>query len=94
MSSISSLLILALGIFGVLLVCSKDTVVPLSLRTNSIVKTLYDNSVVVGAICIAASYYLYTTLPIQYHIDSSSELTSATPEIPLPSQDVATSDLV
>lgn len=94
MSRITSISILALGIIGVLLILSKDTIIPTQIRTYSLVQTVYNNNTVVGALCIAASYYLYSSLQGTTTMDSTSELTSATPDIPLPSQDVATSDLL
>jgi hypothetical protein len=93
MSNITSILILALGIYGVLLIMAKDTAIPSQLRVNSMIQTVYNNNTIAGGICIAMSYYFYTTLPkAPLQLDTTSEMTSATPDIPLPSYEQATSD--
>ena len=95
MLDITSILIIALGIYGILLVIAKDTAIPSQLRSNNVVQTIYNNNIIAGGICIAMSYYFYTTLPkapLQEYIDTTSEMTSATPDIPLPSYEQATSD--
>jgi hypothetical protein len=51
------------------------------------VQTVYNNNNISGAACVLAAYYFYTTLPkenTQHFLDSSSEMTSATPDIPIP----------
>ena len=97
MSNLTSLLILAIGIYGVLLIVAKDTILPQQLRTNSVVQTIYSNNMAVGCACLAAAYYFYTTLPkvsLLHQETSTSDMTSATPEIPVPSYEVATSDVL
>jgi len=95
MSNLTSILILALGIYGVMLIMAKETAVPTQFRTISLVQTVYNNSTIAGAICVAMSYYFYTTLPKEsLNFDNTSEMTSATPDIPLPTYEQATSEML
>lgn len=94
MSNITSLLILALGVYGVMLIFMKDTALPEQIRGNKVVQSVYNNSTIMGSICIGAAYYTYTHLPNQtkFNIADTSEMTTATPDIPLPTYEQATSD--
>lgn len=95
-SNLTSVLILVLGIYGGLLVIAKDTAVPDQLKSNPVFKSLYDNNLIAGVAIICIAYYFYSTLS---HVESLSiehgttEMTSATPEMPLPSYE-STSDLL
>jgi hypothetical protein len=93
MENITTLLIITVGIYGIMLFIAKDTAIPEQFRSNSTVQMIYNNSAIAGSICIALSYYFYTTLPKDnYAPMDSSVMTTETPEIPLPSYDEATSN--
>jgi hypothetical protein len=97
LSNVTSVLILVLGIYGALLIIAKDTAVPEQVKSNALFQTLYDNNYIVGGVFIGVSYYLYTSLSQEgtsaVHAEAvTTEMTSATPEIPLPTYAEATSE--
>ena len=98
LSNVASVLILVLGIYGVLLIIAKDTAIPEQVKSNFLFATLYDNNYIGGGVFIGLSYYLYTSLsqvdshPVVHAEAVTTEMTSATPEIPLPTYAEATSE--
>lgn len=91
---VQSILIMVLGIYGLLLISVKDIVLPTQLKTplGSFGSFVYDNNIIIGGILVVSAYYLYISTSTKMSDLDSSDMTSATPDVPLPSYLEATSE--